>query len=235
MMDFILLVGVLDIFKEYGFLIAIVIVFILIAYMIISNSTKRIREQETKIDSLYGRIDDLMSKFKSSEDNNELTGRFISYAENSNKIQIQIYHILQKFNVDRLSIYEFHNGGKNLAGVEFKKCSNTYEAVSLETDPIIKEMQNLPLSINPLWNKVLSTCENIVIPSCDKLEDNFLTEYLRGQSIKSYYSNILLDYSNSPIGFMTLENYTKERNLSESELKEFNDMAIKISILINIK
>lgn len=230
----ILLMDVFQMFQDYGIIITVFVVFILIAYMMITNSSKRIKEQEEKIDSLYNRIDKLMNKF-SAEENNDLTGKFISYAENANKIQIQLYHLLQNFGAERVSIYEFHNGGKNLAGVEFKKCSNTYEAVSLETKPMIKELQNLPLSINPLWNKILSLRDDIIIPSVEKLEDTFLKAYLESQSIKTYYSTILQDYDNTPIGFITMEYYHNTRELDEDQLYEFNEIAIKISVLINIK
>jgi hypothetical protein len=235
MSAFILLTGVLDLFKDYGIVITIVVLFILIAYMIINNSTKRIREQQEKIDTLYGRIDDLMNKFTSSDDKSDFVDSLSSYADNTNKIQIQLYHLLQKFNADRISIYEFHNGGKNLAGVEFRKCSNMYEAVSLETKPVIKEMQNLPLSMNPLWNKVLASCESIIIPSVDDLNDDFLKEHLSSQNIKTYYSVLMSDYSKTPIGFMTLENYHNNNPLDDEQLKEFNETAIKISILMNLK
>ncbi len=230
----ILLFDVVNLFQDYGIIITILILAITAAYMIIRNSTNRIREQEEKIDSLYTRIDKLMNKFTHDE-NNELTGKFISYAENANKIQIQLYHLLQNFGAERISIYEFHNGGKNLAGVEFKKCSNTYEAVSLETKPIIKEMQNLPLSINPLWSKILSTRGEIKIPSVENLEDTFLKGYLEIQSIKTYYSTILRDYDNSPIGFISLEYYKNSKELTEEQFDQFYDIAIKISVLINIK
>lgn len=234
MMNTILLFDLLQVFQDYGIIIAILVMAVITSFYIIRNSTKRIREQEEKIDTLYERIDKLMNKF-THDDSNELTGKFISYAENANKIQIQLYHILQTFNADRVSIYEFHNGGKNLAGIEFKKCSNTYEAVELETKPIIKEMQNLPLSMNPLWSKVLATRDDIVIPNVEKLQDTFLKVYLETQSIKTYYSSILLDYGNSPIGFITLEYYDDARELTKDELIEFNEIAIKISVLINLK
>lgn len=227
-------VNIFQFFKDYGIVITVFLVFILIAYMLITNSSKRIKEQEEKIDSLYGRIDKLMNKF-STEEKNDLTGKFISYAENANKIQIQLYHLLQNFGAERISIYEFHNGGKNLAGIEFKKCSNTYEAVSLEIKPIIKEMQNLPLSINPIWNKILSTREDVNIPSVKNLEDIYLKTYLESQCIKTYYSTILQDYDNTPIGFMTMEYYHSSMELTEEQLYEFNEIAIKISVLINIK
>lgn len=234
MINSILLFDVIQLFRDYGIIISLLSLAIFVSYMMIRNSTKRIREQEEKIDSLYGRIDKLMNKFTHDE-NNELTGKFINYAENANKIQIQLYHLLQNFGAERISIYEFHNGGKNLAGVEFKKCSNTYEAVSLETKPIIKEMQNLPLSINPLWSKILATRDDIQIPSIENLQDTFLKGYLETQSIKTYYSTILQDYDNSPIGFMSLEYYKSSRKLTQDQLDEFNDIAIKISVLINIK
>lgn len=234
MLNFVLLMDVFQLIQDYGVIVTVFLVFILIAYMLITNSSKRIKEQEEKIDSLYGRIDKLMNKF-SADENHELTGKFISYAENANKIQIQLYHLLQNFGAERVSIYEFHNGGKNLAGVEFKKCSNTYESVSLETKPMIKEMQNLPLSINPLWARTLTLKDDITIPSVEKLEDTFLKSYLESQSIKTYYSTILQDYDNTPIGFITMEYYHNVRELNEDQLYEFNEIAIKISVLINIK
>lgn len=235
MINNILLFNVLEMFQSYGIIFTILLLSIFVAFLIIKNSTKRIREQETKIDSLYGKIDNMMTKISTNDGKHELTGKFINFAENANKIQIQLYHLLQVFRADRISIYEFHNGGKNLAGVEFKKCSNTYEAVSLEIKPMIKEMQNLPLSINPLWNKILATREDIIIPDISQLEDTFLKAYLESQNIKSFYSSLLQDYDNTPMGFIAVEYYRNSVILTEDELEEFFEIAIKTSVLINIK
>jgi len=235
MISSILLFDVVELFQNYGIVVAVLVLAVLTAFYMIRNSTKRIKDQEEKIDSLYGRIDKLMTKFTHDEESNELAGKFISFAENANKIQIQLYHILQSFGADRVSIFEFHNGGKNLSGVEFKKCSNTFEAVELETKPVIKEMQNLPLSINPLWSRILSTRADIEIPVVENLEDTFLRAYLQSQSIKTYYSCILLDYANTPIGFISLEYYKNSKELNVNQLDEFSSIAIKISVLINLK
>jgi len=223
-----------SLFQEYGLALGSFILLIIIGYYMMRNIIKRNREQEEKIDSLYTRIDKMMTKM-SGGDNNDLTSKFKDYAENANKIQILLYHILRSFNADRVSIYEFHNGGHNLQGVEFKKSSNTYEAVELEIKPIIKEMQNLPISINPLWSKLLATRLPIRVTSVNKLDDEFLKSYLEAQSIKTYYSMLLVDYDSSPIGFISLELYNMERRMTDQEFNEFENISIKISTLINIK
>lgn len=223
-----------SLFEEYGLALGSFILLVVIGYYMMRNIIKRNREQEEKIDSLYTRIDGLMNKMNGGE-SNDLTSKFKDYAENANKIQILLYHILRSFNADRVSIYEFHNGGKNLQGIEFKKSSNTYEAVELEIKPTIKEMQNLPISINPLWSKLLATRLPIKVPSVQSLDDDFFKSYLEAQSIKTYYSILLVDYDSSPIGFISLEFYNKERELTEQEFNEFENISIKISTLINIK
>jgi hypothetical protein len=43
------------------------------------------------------------------------------------------------------------------------------------------------------------------------------------------------DYDNTPIGFITLEYYHNKKELTEAQFEEFNEIAIKISVLINIK
>jgi len=225
--------NLLEIIQEYGFIITILIFAIFVSYLIIKNSTKTIKSQQDKIDSLYNKIDKMIKS--NTDEHGELAGRFVSYAENAAKIQIQLYHLLQHFSADRISIFEFHNGGKNLSGVEFKKCSNTYEAVALEITPIIKEMQNLPLSMNPLWNGLLATRQDVNIPDVQNLKDDFFRIYLETQSIKTYYAILLEDYDNTPVGFICMEYYKSTKTLSKTDFNDFNEIAIKISGLINFK
>lgn len=230
-----ILLNFISIFEQYGIVVGSLILIFIIGYYMMRNIIKRNREQEDKIDYLYNKIDKLVGKMSGNEEEEDLTTKFRDYAENANKIQILLYHILRSFNADRVSIYEFHNGGKNLQGIEFKKSSNTYEAVELEVKPIIKEMQNLPISINPLWSKLLANREPIIVSSVENLDDDFLKSYLEAQCIKAYYSILLLDYDSSPIGFISLEFYNNERMMSDKEYNEFENISIKISTLINIK
>ena len=93
-------------------------------------------------------------------------------------------------------------------------------------------MQNLPLSINPLWNKILATRQELIIPSTDNLLDSFLKGYLESQSIHAYYANILQDYDHTPVGFITIEYYKNPKQLTQEQLDEFYDMSLKISVLM---
>jgi hypothetical protein len=233
----ILLFDLIELFQDFGISGALLILFAIIVFILLRNSSKRIRELEQSNLATQKFTQDALKKLMDNNDNNaaHLVEKFKNYPDNANKIMIQLYHILQGFGVNRVSIYEFHNGGKNLQGVEFKKCSNTYEAVALETKPIIKEMQNLPISMNPLWCKLLATKDDILISSVDALEDTFFKSYLQSQSIRAIYLSILLEYDNTPIGFISLEYYNNIKQLTQNEIDELNDISNRISVLINLK
>ena len=57
MINYILLFDVLGAVQNYGLIFTILLLAIFVAYLIIKNSSKRIREQEEKLDTLYERID----------------------------------------------------------------------------------------------------------------------------------------------------------------------------------
>jgi hypothetical protein len=226
-----MILNIFSLFQDYGLALGSFVLLVIIGYYMMRNIIKRNREQEEKIDSLYGRLDKMVNKMSGDNINPDL----VNFAENANRIQILLYHILRSYNADRVSVYEYHNGGHNLQGIEFKKTSNTYEAVELEIKPIIKEMQNLPISINPIWSKLLALKEPITIASVSTLDDDFFKAYLQAQGIKTYYSILLVAFDLSPIGFMSLEFFNSERELTEKEFDDFENMSIKISTLINIK
>ena len=92
MLNSILAVNIVNIFQDYGFIITVFLIIILIAYMLINSSAKRIKEQEDKIDSLYNRLDNMMKKMP-NDDHSDLPAKFMNFAENANKIQIQMYHL----------------------------------------------------------------------------------------------------------------------------------------------
>jgi hypothetical protein len=219
--------GTLKLIDQYGVgLVALVIVCIF-SWILVKFILKRLTNQEEKIDNL---VDKLINNDTPLTD--EKMGKF---ALNANRVQQLIYHLLNEFDADRISVYEFHNGGKTITGINFKKCSNTYEAVGLNIEEKNKGQQNLPISVNYLWNKLLIDKKPINITNISLLKETDKTIYqtLNMQKIKSYYARLINDYNGNPIGFIIIKFYDKNIILNEKQIKIFNDTTICIGGLIN--
>lgn len=221
--------SILKLMEYYGVTMVALVVVGFFAWFLIKYILNRMSEQEKK-------IDELISKIIDNKEEESLTDEKLSkFAINANRVQQLIYHLLNEFDADRLSIYEYHNGGKTISGIDFKKCSNTYEAVGLGIEEKYNEHQNIPISINFLWNKLLMDRKPIFISDINSLEktDNTIHSILESQGVKSYYSKLINDYNGKPIGFITITFYDESVILDDEELKIFNDTTISIGGLIN--
>lgn len=71
-------------------------------------------------------------------------------------VQKFLEDLIDRWEIDRAAIYQFHNGGKFLNGVSMKKYSLTHEATGPGIDKIKSISQNLFLSNHPFLIKKLS-------------------------------------------------------------------------------
>lgn len=222
--------NVLNLIDKFGVGLVVLVFLGLFTWFLIKWILIREEKQEKKIDQLIDRITNNMPT-PPKEDEHNLN----EYARNANRVQQLTYFLLNEFDADRVSIFEYHNGGKTLAGISFNKCSNTYEALAMGIDGKYNELQQIPISINFLWNKLLEQQKPILIGDIEILKEHDETIYfaLKGKSIKSYYSQLIVDYNSRPIGFMTIEYYGNIKVLNVDELKIFNDTSIKIGGLLN--
>jgi hypothetical protein len=219
----------LQLMDRYGVSLVALVVVVTFCIFLVKYLLKMMRRQE-------GKIDDLVNKLITKEpDDDEIEEKLSNFAVNANRVRQLAYYLLNEFEADRVSIYEYHNGGKSVAGVNFKKCSNTYEATGKGMDEIYNEQQNLPISVNFLWNKLLIDKKPILISDIHSLEekDNTIYQILDSQGIKSYYSRLILNYNFIPIGFIIITYYNKGVLLDNEQLKIFNDTTISIAGLIN--
>lgn len=69
--------------------------------------------------------------------------------DNAPKIQSAIDKLTYKVGAERCVILELHNGSENAAGIPFKKCSATYEALNVGASPIAGYYQEQNLSLIP--------------------------------------------------------------------------------------
>ncbi|NPV12940.1 MAG: hypothetical protein HPY57_14305 [Ignavibacteria bacterium] len=218
----------LEMFDRYGVTLVSLVVLGFFTWFLIKFILRMMKRQEKK-------IDELIIKLVSKDDEYEIEEKLRNGAVNANRVRQLIYQLLNEFEADRVSVYEYHNGGKSVAGVDFRKCSNTYEATAKGIDEIYNEQQNLPISVNFLWNKLLIDKKPILISNIHTLEqtDNTIFQILNNQGIKSYYSRLILNYNNKPIGFIVITFYNKNVSLDNEQLKIFNDTSISIGGLIN--
>jgi len=219
----------LQLMDQYGVSLVALVFVGFFAWFLVKFILKRMKDQEKKIDTL---LDKLISKDHEENLTEEKMDRF---AVNANRVQQLIYHLLNEFDADRVSVYEYHNGGKTITGIDFKKCSNTYEVVGLGIEEKYNEHQNIPISVNFLWNKLLMDRKPIFISDICSLKqtDHTIYQMLKSQGIKSYYSRLIKDYNGKPIGFMTIKYYNDKVVLDDEQLKLFNDTTISVGGLIN--
>ena len=213
---------------QYGVGLVALVVVGFFAWFLVKFILKIMKNQEKKIDDL---LEKLYTKSTDEPDPLEID----KFALNANRVQQLIYHLLNEFDADSVSVFEYHNGGKTINGVDFKKCSNTYEAVGHGIEEKYNEYQNIPLSINFLWNKLLMDKKSILITDICSLEktDQTIFQILKSQGIKSYYARLINDYNGKPIGFIVIKYYSGTSVLSDEQLKIYNDTAISIGGLIN--
>ena len=220
--------GFLRLFDQYGVGLVSLVIVGLFAWFLVKFLLNRMKKQE---DQFYDMVEKLVNK----DDEGLTEEKMDKFANNANKVQQLTYYILNEFDADRVSVYEYHNGGKTITGVDFKKCSNTYEAVNLGIEEKYKEYQNIPISANFLWNKLLMDKKPILISDIEILEktDKTIHQILKSEELKSYYSRLLTDYDNKPIGFIVIKYYSNMTILGDEQLKILNDTSISIGGLIN--
>lgn len=222
----------LKMMEKYGLAAVGLVVLALFSFFLVRQLLKRLTAQDKKLDALIERLLEDKEKESSEGLNVEKLDKF---AKSANKIQQLTYYLLNEIEAERISIFEYHNGGKTITGVDFKKCSNTYEAVELGIESKYRDYQNIPISTNVLWNKLLLDKKPISIYDISELKetDNSIYIFLSSQGIQSYYSRLILDYDNKPIGFLVITYYTNKVRLEEEHLKVINDATITIAGLIN--
>lgn len=219
--------SILQLMDKYGVSLVSLVIVGLFAWFLVKFILKRMKNQENR---LFGMVDKIINKDEPLTDE-----KMDKFAVNANRVQQLTYHLLSEFDADRISVYEYHNGGKTITGIDFKKCSNTYEAVGIGIEERYNEHQNIPISVNFLWNKLLMDKKPIYISDISSLEqtDNTIFQILKSQGIKSYYSRLINDYNGKPIGFMIIKYYTKGVVLDAEQIKKFSDTSICIGGLIN--
>lgn len=136
----------------------------------------------------------------------ELKERWPQTIEKNNLIHQLLYKAMYEFKWDRVYIFEYHNGGHSISGIDFLKASNTYEVVNNRIQPQQISLQNLPVWVFAYWNvRVLN--RQTICKKVDDIEREDLWAYqiLKQNGVRSVYIIWLYDAKGYPIGFFGVD------------------------------
>lgn len=151
------------------------------------------------------------------------------------KVNRLLKELMDKLEVDRISIFEYHNGGCNLANLPFLHFSIVTQLNRLGVDDLNKDFDKVHVSSIPDFIYELDKSEYYHIP-VDKLQYTFpkMHKELKNDNMKEViFANI--EGSEDPIGFIMLA-FKDTIKVSKKKLtKELSKKLQKIAIYLDGK
>ena len=154
--------------------------------------------------------------------------------ELAGKIKRYIQTMLGEYRADRVYIFQYHNGGRGVGGIDFIKVSCTYETVTIGTRPQQRWLQAMPITLVWAFVRLIDAGVGVVCPCiehCFRETDASTYETLRAQGIKSVYCVGLFSDSREPIGFVGIDYCSAKRELTKDELVKLQIHAERISAM----
>lgn len=134
----------------------------------------------------------------------------------------------EKWHLDRVGIFQFHNGGKFFHGIPMKKYSQTFESVAHGVSKSKEHNQSVFVTEHPSLMKHLSECEFFYIDAEDPVLD-----YIRGrvtdEGILQIFTAPIRSLSGQLIGFIQLHTVKHKIEISEDLQIETTDLANNLS------
>jgi hypothetical protein len=149
--------------------------------------------------------------------------------ETQNLINSSLNKLQERFNLDRIWIAQFHNGGHFYpTGKSIHKFSMFYETVTIGTSSVKDYFQNIPVSLfSKSTNHLL---ENDVIEIADFKDENIATyglKYVADEyGCKSGYLFAIKSIDNKFVGVLGID-YTKKRKVLTND--EISDIRVEVT------
>jgi hypothetical protein len=158
----------------------------------------------------------------------------ISTMELDAKIMSVLHQVREDFEACRVYVFSYHNGGKNLIGLDFAKVSCTHEVVGRGVQPNQRWLQNMPVTLFHAFSRLILTGAGVVCPdvaACFKEHDSSTYETLRAQCIKSCYCFGLMSDGGLPIGYLGVDYVREARALTDAELERLRVATERVAAL----
>ena len=144
----------------------------------------------------------------------------ISSSDVDSMIEVQEYlnSFRKKWNLDRIGVFQFHNGGKFFHGVPMKKYSQTFESTSPGISRTKEYNQNVFVTEHPSLIKHLNEKEMFCVDAEDPVLD-YIREKVHKEGILQIISAPIRCLSGQLIGFIQVHT-VKEKIKECPELEE---------------
>jgi len=157
-------------------------------------------------------LNNLLNKKKSSD-------MVVDTLDVSEHITNALEHLKDEFEIDRVWITQFHNGGHFYpTGKSMAKFSIIYEVVSTGIPSIQNQFQSIP--VNLFYKSINQLLQNDIIEINDFKDEEICTYNLRALAevygAKSLYLFAIKSIDNKFIGYMGVE-YVKKKNKLDME------------------
>jgi hypothetical protein len=154
----------------------------------------------------------------------------ISQSDIDSMLEVQDFlnEFRAKWCIDRVGVFQFHNGGKFFHGVPMKKYSQTFESVSNGVSKSKEHNQSVFVTEHPSLMKHLSECEFFYVDAQDPVLD-----YIRGrvteEGILQIFTTPIRTLSGQLIGFIQLHTVKHRINICEELQEEVIELANNLS------
>jgi len=143
-------------------------------------------------------------------------------------------YILHGFHADRVYLFEYHNGGKNINNINFQKLSNTHEVVGRGIPTTIQGLQNLPVGMFAKVSRMIAKHQKVYYENvCDiKNQDESLHFFCIDRKAQSIFLYGVYDAHDLPIGFIGIEYINSTHAITTAEEDDLQSCADKIGGLL---
>ncbi|MGM5482317.1 MAG: hypothetical protein ACQESF_02540 [Nanobdellota archaeon] len=110
--------------------------------------------------------------------------------------------MIAKYYLDRAWIFEYHNGGSNLAGIPFTKMSCTHERLSVGTKSFCTTCQNIPAGMLAWMNQKILSKNFVSMNVAKDIDDYNLQQICYSRGTKHVVATGIFDFKGKIIGFV---------------------------------
>ena len=149
-------------------------------------------------------------------------------ADSMFEVQEYLNSFREKWDLDRIGVFQFHNGGKFFHGVPMKKYSQTFESTSPGISKTKEYNQNVFVSEHPSLIKHLSNQEFFAVDAEDPVLD-YIREKVNKEGVLQILSSPIKCLSGQLVGFVQIHTIKKKIKINKEIEKELTDLVNHLS------